>query len=102
MDNQTDYLSSHTRFADLRRQRIRSTNFQLKNKFQMKHKFSINRLAFAFASVLLCAVFYSCETTHIEFTIQWAEVWKTIGLIVLGAVILIAILLYLFRNFRVW
>lgn len=86
----------------MRRQGIRSTNFQLKNKFQMKHKFSINRLALAFANVLLCAVFSSCGTTHIEFTIQWAEVWKTIGLIVLGAVIVIAILIYLFRNFRVW
>lgn len=54
------------------------------------------------AYLLLCAVFTSCGTTHVEFTIQWAEVWKTIGLIVLGAVIVIAILLYLFRNFRVW
>jgi hypothetical protein len=27
----------------------------------MKHKFSINRLAFAFASVLLCAAFSSCQ-----------------------------------------
>jgi ABC-type nitrate/sulfonate/bicarbonate transport system substrate-binding protein len=68
----------------------------------MKNKFSINRLALAFASVLLCTVFSSCGTTHIEFTIQWVEVWKTIGLIVLGAIIVIVILAYLFRNFRVW
>ena len=27
----------------------------------MKHKFSINRLTLAFASLLLCAVFSSCE-----------------------------------------
>lgn len=68
----------------------------------MKHKISINRLTLAFASLLLCVVFSSCGTTHIEFTIQWAEVWKTIGLIVLGAFIVIVILLYLFRNFRLW
>jgi hypothetical protein len=45
----------------LRRQRIRITNFQLKNKYQMKHKISINRLAFAFASVLLVAGATSCS-----------------------------------------
>ena len=28
----------------------------------MKHKFSINRYTLAFASLLLCAVFSSCET----------------------------------------
>ena len=30
----------------------------------MKHKFSINRLAFAFASVLSCAVFSSCDRSQ--------------------------------------
>ena len=68
----------------------------------MGNKTSINHENGNDANRLLCAVFSSCGTTHIEFTIQWAEVWKTIGLIVLGAIIVIVILAYLFRNFRVW
>lgn len=61
-----------------------------------------NKLSLFIISVLLCTLISSCGTTHIGFTIQWAEVWKTIGLIVLGGIIVIAILLYLFRNFRVY
>ncbi len=52
--------------------------------------------------LLFTFILCGCGTTHIEFTIQWAEVWETIGLIVLGAVIVIAILLYLFKDFRLY
>jgi formate/nitrite transporter FocA (FNT family) len=72
----------------------------MENKFQIKQKKLINRLAFAFAIILLCNVFSACGTTRI--TIQWAEIWKTIGLVILGVVIGFAILVYIFRNFRVW
>lgn len=36
-------------------------NSQLKNKHKMKHKFLINHLTLAFASLLLCVVFSSCN-----------------------------------------
>jgi hypothetical protein len=41
------------------------------------------------------------ETT-IEFTINWIEIAKAIGYVLLGAGIIIAILLYLLRNFRIY
>lgn len=53
----------------------------------MKHKISINRLTLACASLLLCAVFSSCGTTHIEFDIKWLKVFKFLGLLVIGAII---------------
>lgn len=39
----------------------RSDNFQIKNKNQMKHKFSINRLTIAFAILMLAVVFQGCK-----------------------------------------
>ena len=59
----------------------------------MKHKFSIKHLTLAFASLLLCAVFSSCGTTHIEFDINWVKVLKIVCLLIIGAIIG-AIILY--------
>ncbi len=61
----------------------------------MKHKFLINRLTLAFASLLLCAVFSSCGTTHVEFDINWLGIFKTIGLIAIGILIGFIVLYYL-------
>jgi hypothetical protein len=61
----------------------------------MKHKFSINRLTLAFATLLLCAVISSCVTTHIEFNINWWSVFKAIGLIAIGFLIGFIVLYYL-------
>lgn len=36
----------------------------------MKHKFSITRLALAFASLLLAAVLYSCEQRPVEYEVK--------------------------------
>ena len=68
----------------------------------MKLNFKLKTQLIACAYVLLAVVFTSCGTTEIGFIVDWSEVWKTIGLIVLGAVIVIAIILWLFRNFRVY
>jgi hypothetical protein len=38
--------------------------FNLKTNVNMKHKFSINRLTLAFASLLLSAVFVGCTYKH--------------------------------------
>ena len=39
------------------------------------------------------------ETT---FTINWAEVLKAIGYITLGICIVLGVIAYLFRNFRIY
>lgn len=43
--------------------------FNLKKYNQMKHKFSINRLTLAFASLLLAVVFSSCKGKELEHKI---------------------------------
>ena len=40
--------------------------------------------------------------THVEFTIDWLEVLKAIGYILLGVIIVLIIVYQLFKNFRVW
>jgi len=40
--------------------------------------------------------------THIEFTIYWNEILKFIGYGVFWTLIIIGIILYIFRNFRLY
>jgi hypothetical protein len=61
----------------------------------MKYKNSINRFTIVFASLLLCAVFSSCGTTHVEFYINWWSFFKTIGLLAIGVFIGFIVLYYL-------
>jgi hypothetical protein len=44
----------------------------------------------------------SCNEVHIHFTFKWVEVLKDIGFILLGAFIVIGIIVYIFRNFRIY
>ena len=39
---------------------------------------------------------------EITFTINWTEVLKAIGYITLGICIVIGVIAYLFRNFRIY
>lgn len=38
--------------------------------------------------------------THIEFNINWTEVGKAVGYMAAGVLIVLAILMYSFRNWR--
>jgi len=54
------------------------------------------------SAVLLSLILQSCGKTNIEFTIVWSEVWKAAGYVALGIVIMLGIIIYIFRNFKVW
>jgi len=54
------------------------------------------------AAVLLSLILQSCGKDHIEFTIVWSEVWKAVGYVALGIIIMLGIIIYIFRNFKVW
>jgi uncharacterized membrane protein YraQ (UPF0718 family) len=38
--------------------------------------------------------------THVEFDINWSEVGKVVAYIAIGAFIAVAIIAYIFRNFK--
>jgi hypothetical protein len=40
--------------------------------------------------------------THVEFDINWIETLKALGWILLGALIVVLIIAYVFRNFRLF
>lgn len=40
--------------------------------------------------------------THVEFDINLSEIWKAIGYMLGGIFLTIIILLFLFRNFRIY
>lgn len=68
----------------------------------MKNKLTFNRLSYIMVGLLLCCILSSCGITHIEFTIQWSEVWKTIGLIALGAAVVVVIVIWMIKDFRLF
>jgi len=51
---------------------------------------------------ILTFLFISCGKTNINFTIDWSDVLETLGLVLLGGLIVIIILMWLFRNFRIY
>jgi len=64
----------------------------------MKNRFLITQMPLAIAGVLLCAVLAtSCKPSVIE----WKEVFKAVGWVLVGILAVIAILAFIFKDFHI-
>lgn len=81
---------------DYKKQTTYDSGFNRQKGFIEGARWALNRLAV----VLLFVVLSSCGTTHVGFDINWTEVWKVVGFIALGALIVIGIIAYYFKDYR--